>query len=565
MTNNTLHKCQVSQLKYSLLCGENMAVLLPLAATLCFPTFNETVHSAFAHNHYVQIIHNVSSTHTCEDDFLKQIESRIPVYLMLQDVKVMENIRNFIIFYSDTTNEDLHLVIFRDLETLPCYSNVLIVHSNITLQQISIRIIKEAFRRLVLYVTILCTINSTEIIVSKNKMNIWLPTMRKQTLRVSLFQYSPFVYYNAKKGLHDGIEKNILDQIINGWNITYVEHVPNSWDLVQKDVAKGDDIGLCGSWSEAVNYTTVDATRYYTQACSTFVVPKSKLVPLSFIYILQSFHYSLYMLLLITMILLSILLTLLSKTHRQHADYVYYFLEVYKSTINMSITTLPKTNSLRFILGVWLLCAILINVFHTAGLTKRLSFPVYTKPVNTFADMHNQNIKWQLRSSSLLPLINASHDHNINKLRTLLVGSDTIGVDDNDIDYARFASPVNLVYHDVDVSIERFESLARNARPLTQCLSNSYFVFLIKKHSPIKQIFDNKLKQITQAGLVQAWMRQLQYKQYKELKLMPLFHQTYPDFTLLRALTLKHLQGAFIILAGGYVVGIIILIMERYF
>lgn len=401
----------------------------------------------------------------------------------------------------------------------------------------------------------------------------WLPKFnhdRNTYFKISAFNCSPFLIYDPREGVYDGIEYRILKDAFKNWPlkfIIYTNETSDSSDLyttVRDDVESGlTDIALCSHWQMNASRLLVDISRPYRQVCVTFLVPKPKLLP-HFLYVFQPLRTELWCLILFVILLITLILHLIGIHYKvikyvrhPYSDISLSLLDSIQSCTFGCLRYLRKVSQnfrLKFTLSFLCIQAVLLTTAYLAGFASLLIYPRYNKPIRNFQDMLEHNIYWETGHPTYVSYVQTSHNPIVQQLMNLQLPVRNAKRRNKRIQNDNVALAVRRYDYGYVTDTDTFNDYAKtNLKVLSDCFMTSYLIFPLKKYSPFNKIINKHISRVFEHGLIKYWQKTMYKKTNK--KYMSNFYSGYwVRKTKQYSLTLADVQGTFYLLGTGYVI-----------
>ncbi|CAG9760532.1 unnamed protein product [Ceutorhynchus assimilis] len=414
--------------------------------------------------------------------------------------------------------------------------------------------------------------NMNEIKYSINKTKFvkreWDPLIffkkTNYTFTFSIFNCNPFI--NLKDGRAiTGTEIDLAKEMTKGFRVKYLmtgKNIADPWAYTREMVENGQtDMAGCSQYiTNLWKHPNVDFTVNQNQICMTFLVPKAVLLsPYSFLF--QTFQISVWLINIAAVVLFSMLLIfffgLLHNIRELDCNKVFISLmRVYTAGgISMKSNTNNIVTYSKSFFMCLLLHSFLISIYYSAGLSSMLTSPRLSKHINTFEDMaalkityqeYDDPFKKEFEMNSTLYHIFANLFQKGRREDTTLDGTEAI--------------IVKTLENSFVTDVEGFDTeKLKKFKPLKECIGNYYMGFAIQKNSPFGKRFNTIATRMAANGIMTKWLKdQIFYNK----KSQDPFFTTYFHETKHATINSERLFGAVIFLTIGYVIAIIIFILE---
>lgn len=199
-----------------------------------------------------------------------------------------------------------------------------------------------------------------------------------------------------------------------------------------------------------------------------------------------------------------------------------------------------------------------MSTYYNAGLSSKLAIPSLTRQINTLQDMVAYGITFQEWSNikTDFEFINSTLFSQLGKLykegeraSTPLDGTTAITVKTLENAYVTDLDGFDL-------------KQLQNYKALKECIGNMYMGLVLQKNSPFKMKFDKIAGRIMQSGILTKWLMD---RLYSQKKVQDSFFNSYVSNMNFSIITADRLSGGFTLLVAGYVVSIIVFVLEMFY
>ncbi|XP_071051060.1 uncharacterized protein [Onthophagus taurus] len=401
-------------------------------------------------------------------------------------------------------------------------------------------------------------------------LKLWEPNFsvdKNSAFSVSLFNCTPFAFIKSRQ-IYDGVEYKIIKEITKNWNVKYRIYDYKFGDLYSKlaeDVTTNQsDLGICSQWRDFSDTEKVDTTYPYSQGCTTFLVPKPIRLPEE-TFVFQPISKKFWVVTILTTFITILSLTFFAKfqlnVNEKFQDISTSTLTVL-ATLTLSGPHFPskKHNQLRIILTSWSLICILISSGYSAGFSSTLTWPRYYRKIDSLEDMINFKITWGANESGTKNLYKESNLSRLMNVADLFVFETSMEERLQKIKGNSHGVMVKLLLEKYITDADFLDEYAKNhLKVLNDCVGIYYYVFIIKKNSPFKIIFDKKILELTERGIIKFWYSQVKIL-YGGGFLMNFFTINVKNHH--HSLKIINIIGAFYLLSIGLIISIVIFILE---
>lgn len=160
------------------------------------------------------------------------------------------------------------------------------------------------------------------------------------------------------------------------------------------------------------------------------------------------------------------------------------------------------------ILVCWSTTSLLLSTGYSAGFTSLITYPTYTKVINSFQDMLDENVRWGDKDTDCLYTLRFYPRPYMDKLLSnfLLETSSNDSISKvKKGNYGIFVKTLTKYF------ITRVDSLddygLKNLKRLPACVAEEYMVFPMRRNSPYVNILDRKIERFKEHGLILHWAR----------------------------------------------------------
>lgn len=412
------------------------------------------------------------------------------------------------------------------------------------------------------------------------EFNLWTPNFTydgvKRSFRISTFNCSPYVVYDAKKGVHDGVEYYYINYTTKGWPVEYIIASAlddgYQWPAAVENVVNGvSDLAACSLWSDALIERNVSMTYPYLTVCATFLVSRPR--PIAFAsYVLQAVELKLWLLVLFVVIIVASCLVFVAKIRKRscklfdnvgpskYTSFVFSLLQTIRICSISCLETYPPPSysALRLILTAWSATCLLLSTGFSAGYASSLSSPRYSAPIKTLKDMIERNVKidkWE----PILSMFKTSYNQDMRRLARNFVKNMTDK--DKVLRSGRYATFAKTALGGYVTNTEQLSELERaEVTLLSECYANNYMHFALTKNSPFIKIFNTYYRRITSAGLHQYLSKSVITPE--EAKYMSAFFSSHVAYNPYSPLSFAKVQGALYFLISGYILATVLFFCE---
>lgn len=411
---------------------------------------------------------------------------------------------------------------------------------------------------------------TNKFVLNKEKFKIgrWLPNFSfgegKHTFKIATFNCPPFIYYTKEKGVYEGLEYRIVQEVIKDWPSEYKIYTGNElFKDIKLDVAAGlSDIGFGSFWDLSTVAYSVDMSFPYSQVCATFLVPKPSLLPYAtFVY--QPVSTAFWLLIAIKLLIMSTIFTFTRFVYNNtEPDFTLGCLYTIRTITCAGLSQFPppKQYIFRYILTTWCLNALFISAAYSSGLASILAYPRYTKPINSMQDMIDQKIYWMAPETDTWNVYKNSSNPILKQLINLFVLEMKTDKRNVNIKKGNFAIKVQLTARSF-IDVEGLEMYGNtHLKLLPDCVGSYPLIYAFKKGSVYTKIFNNAIKMFVEHGFVKVWANSISHLFQIDINK---FQGAYSvQLSKFHNLSIEELQGAFYLLIFGLICALLVFILE---
>lgn len=248
------------------------------------------------------------------------------------------------------------------------------------------------------------------------------------------------------------------------------------------------------------------------------------------------------------------------------------FLTILRILSGNSLPNLPQIASERIFITFWLLYTLILVTAFMSKLTTALMEEKYYPSLDTLDKIQEAGLSVYGFGSVLKDIMKAFNGTSrmglAKKLRTYDDRYDLAEYAKNNITellYEFCTVTPCMVNHERILRIIKFPGIGRHLFILKESLLPNYLSFQVPKGSPLLDEFNSYLRKVIEAGLMLFWRDSVIHTQMTNGFLHPddLFYET-SKFSQIRALSLIHLQAAFMILFSGLLLSFLVFLMEIF-
>lgn len=407
------------------------------------------------------------------------------------------------------------------------------------------------------------------------------------TTNVITMPYEPFVINETK-----GIEMEILHLLGNLYNIKFNINLiseatdwgekmeNNTWNGPLDRVYKDNMLGV-GNIRKNIDYMRdFDFTYDYYTESMVWIVPIAEPVP-KWRVLFVIFNIYVWIIYITSIFLFGIIFWLVS--YRNSNEYTNYrqFSNAFLTSFRISITNStksPKYDLTRTFFNAFAIFSIIISAVYTSSLIVYLKSPIASYQIQTTQDILQSNlgIGGLSITKQLFNMSSNTNRQDNTEANEIFQRFQTI--DDNEKDtvnywldlvgkYRNMTTISSRFYVNYQLAIGNNVTTTADGKDLIYVCEKKPLMYytlsiVMKKGSPFRRLFNTKIREIVEAGLIQNIIKK--YQTIIDNK------DDYFDELLTnnqqsgKPLTLDHLQGAFVIIIFGYLFAVILFISELF-
>lgn len=386
----------------------------------------------------------------------------------------------------------------------------------------------------------------------------WEPKFtNSQYLRAITFHLPPFVYYLREIGVYEGLEYRIFKSITKDWPVRYEVLVTNqSYFHLKKEVALGkQDVAFVSLWTMPIMKNT-DITFPHSDTCITFLVPKPEHFQ-EHLMVYQPLTRNFWLLIIVLTVTVGIILT--KNSNMKGSLGLIYTIRL------LTVSGIPshsyyQRSHFNIILLLWCILSLLITTAYISGLSSVLTYPRYTKNINTLADMVYHKTYWTAPDNDTNQTFILSPNVYTKEIGKRFVYEKSMKERIQYIMNGNMAIKVQASNSFLDVDLTENES--KRLKILPECAVTTYLNYVLKKNSPYKKIFNKRIKRMIEHGLIKSYVIAVKKMKNDTEMLMRL---TTKPVKCPEEITLVQLQGSFYVLYAGYVLASAVFLSERFY
>lgn len=436
-----------------------------------------------------------------------------------------------------------------------------------------------------------------------------------QTIRISVFNCTPFVYLTKENAIAGGTEIRLAKEVTKGLPVKFsLVQTTDKWGLWAASLKTLEqntrDLSLCAQFLPQAAEYNLDFTDPFTQMSLTFLVPKPNLMD-QHTYIFQPLHLKSWLIFFFFMVYLSGALSFTNYVYGKLGVRNGLLTENLYSTNNISLLKNPilaknifSTENFSFkqqlldsfFLSWRFFClsppnfhysntkiifkilmvasyvnSMMLSTYYNAGFTSILAFPRYTEPISTIQDMIDKNIYWGGTDWSAVGLLRHYNNSKAREIRRRFVLETNVtkmkwNIKKNN--YAMIAKHVENIYVSNEVTTYQSNASERvfirsKMKVLSESIDSFGVIIPLRKNFPFTNIIKRRVQRIMESGLMLHWYGDVQRK-FNETFDGSYFKTFGGDSFKGKPLNLIKVYGLFYILGLGFGLGLICFVGEVF-
>ena len=152
--------------------------------------------------------------------------------------------------------------------------------------------------------------------------------------------------------------------------------------------------------------------------------------------------------------------------------------------------------------------------YYSAGLTRSLRFPRFSRDINSFEDMVKFNIRWEEPTTDIQMWLKETRHPLYTRLGDLFFVGNNTTIMNQRLRTQNYAMLVKLTDTKYAMNAEDLDDYGRvNMKLIPQCAANFFTVLAFQQNSPFTEIFNDAIPKFVEHGFVHYWQ-----KKYSSLK-----------------------------------------------
>lgn len=406
--------------------------------------------------------------------------------------------------------------------------------------------------------------------------------LRNSMLRVATFDHPPSVVYDydgeGRVARRLGVDMQLIETLARVRKFTLefseVSHeelwgyeLPNgTWvGLVGQVHHEKVDLGTCNLFLDTHRAKLLEYSSPYNFERGCFVTPsptpisnwRSSTLP---------FAWSTWVATGVSLVLGGVLLRLVVALSsgfepREFKSLSYSYLYLLGSLSSRTLNLTPHGPSLRMYVGIVWLATLILSTAYSANLVAFLSVTQLSAPINTLQQLAKSGLRlgghafWKTQfRASIDPVVRSFVDRL----------EDHVDLDSlfDQVADGRYALIENRQYLET-VAGARYPRGRSSLRIVPQCLLTYSIGVAFPLNSPLADLLNPLIVRVVEAGLVLKWRREV-VDYYRSQSVDSQNIQDTGISSRTTALALTHLQGVFYVLAIGYLVALLVFVVEQF-
>lgn len=419
---------------------------------------------------------------------------------------------------------------------------------------------------------------NTKIFVDKIPKNLNKCPIRVRTVIWPPYVVPPETRIRNKNNVNftDGLEIVLLNNIANIANFSVIYSVSNKsldWGaldymgetrgLFKTLSAEEVDMGISSLAATPIRYMNLDPSTPYTFESMTWCVPKANLKP-EWLSIYQSYSLNTWLLIFAVYITESVFFYILSynKDVKIFNTLQDSFLNTFSILASVSVWKKPSNCIIRMLFVLWAVFSLHFDALYQSNLIKFIVNPALEKQITRFDELVNDNIPmgsfyiWR------------EYFNNTDTMNSLEFKMKQKWIDCHDIDtclsHVAYAKNYSIAIPKLYVSYAAKKFLNNRKEFAIYWFRNDYISYPVQMYAyrgfPFIHRINSIIGTIFQSGFLSKWEQDLKKLiKEKEINLTEIKSE---DVNIPDILSLKALQGAFIIYLFGIICSIFVFIIE---
>ncbi|XP_065169175.1 glutamate receptor ionotropic, kainate 2-like [Atheta coriaria] len=339
-----------------------------------------------------------------------------------------------------------------------------------------------------------------------------------------------------------GLEVELLNLLTVDWPVEIEVRPMYSWDEILADLENHKaDVGLSAIWQSRILSNDLDFLHPYMGVTSTFLVPDAMLLPKE-TYVFQSLSIGVWLIIFVAIILISQVIKYIAKWHERRPVDNYLMMALSYYAIN-STTSQAHSKFFHAVVLMWSFASLLLNTSYSAGFTSIENVPPTTKPINTFQDAIDRQLRCYSLGDFSQGLLRASMEPDKMKFADMMIILETtppVGV----------CTGVDLLLNSyVFAGYKLTNTDLVTLKLLLDNIQSTYNVFAVARNSPYFRDLDTRMIMLKEYGFVSGMLKK--YSGDQSLQDLKDFNRNLfsdRDYT---AKEFKEVQGVFYLLMIG--------------
>ncbi|TRY75098.1 hypothetical protein TCAL_00607 [Tigriopus californicus] len=394
------------------------------------------------------------------------------------------------------------------------------------------------------------------------------------------FHNPPFSRLNFKTGEHGGYEYRIAKGLVDAiglkltiftptdgerWGFEVPPKSGNFSGLLGEIMGGNADMAWANLFTEVYRMSFMDFTDWYNMDEVCFLVPRSRSYSKIFALIMPMDYFTWFGFLGSVVAFFLVFATFYYQEvggWKREAENVMPFVTAIALNQSSPWTFKLRTQGLKCLTAVFLITMFVLLSGYSAALKTFLTINIYPTPVNTYDDLdtlvQTQNLKVSVCCSSIIDALRITTVESLQRVADRLVQPVRGSLNPFlNVSLGTHIIPQGRNKLEIAIRQQLTNKLGQtNVHIMDECFLSLPIAFGLKKDSPLKPMFDYKLRQLREAGLVEKWIAD-------EISSFGKFEKSFGTRAReAEALTLYDLQGAFIVFLAALGFAIVALVLE---
>ncbi|XP_068237470.1 ionotropic receptor 21a-like [Palaemon carinicauda] len=399
-------------------------------------------------------------------------------------------------------------------------------------------------------------------------------------VRVATFELEPFIVYakddNGNFIGRIGVDMQVIDGLSKAKNFTVDfyevsddekwgnKYPDGSWDgLMGQVFGELSDIAVCNVFIDGPRWGVIDYSYPYNYMPACFVAPSPKPLP-NWQSPTLPFAWSTWISIGLAIMAGGLLLYPFSRfgekeESTEFKSLSYNYLYVLGSLTARTVYISPKYIPSRLYIGFFWVSSLIVSTAYSANLVAFLSVVQIQPPIQTLKQLVDSGLRIS-GNSIWKSLFQMSTDKAVLDLVPKMeLDADYHTILDR-VQAGEFAFIQNKQFLELNRDARYSYGGRASIRIVEECFMNYNVALTLPRNSPLTDNLAKALMNIFESGLLHKWKEEVVnyvHRRYKKMNA-----QTVIEVSRIRPLEISHVQGIFFILGIGYLLSILILVVE---